>query len=117
MHTIINMKIAVSILTVTMYLSMLGAISSGGQSPEAPEPFLASQEHLAKLQDKAKQLQERARQEVGIAQEQAQAARQHVEQAHKQLVQTAPVAGRPVYADRLQNIIRRAPGGASQAPG
>src|SRR2546429_3001479 len=111
----INMKTPDSILTFTIALSLLGAISSSSQNPKAPESFPASQENIAKLQDEAEQLQERTRQEAGIAQEQAQAARHHVEQARKQLVQAAPVAGRPIYADRLQNIIRRAPGGSAKA--
>ena len=113
MHTMINMKTKFTLLTFTMAFSLLDAVALRGQEPKNAGTSQSIQAAGDKLQPAAKQLQGQTRQEIGIAQEQAQIARRNVEQAHKQLAQAVPAA-RPIYADRLQNVIRRAPGGSAK---
>ena len=110
------MKTSASILTFVVALSLVAGTSLRGQNPEDPGSLPAVQETLERVQTETKQAQDRVQQEFGVAQQQSQTARQQLQRAQKQLAQIDPAASpRAVYADRLQNIIRRAPGGSVKA--
>ena len=116
MNKAFDMKTSASILTYVVALSLVAGTFLRGQNPEDPASLPAVQETLERVQTETKQAQDRVQQEFGVAQQQSQTARQQLQRAQKQLAQIEPAASpRAVYADRLQNIIRRAPGGSVKA--